>query len=187
MNKTLKLLILSDIFVFGGLGLINPIMAIFIKENLIGGTIAAVGIVSAIYLVTNSILQILFAKVFNPKDRFWMLCLGTFFIVLVPFGYIFSTKIWHIYLIELIHGVGAGFAFPSWSSLFTSNLEKGARGYQSSLHSAGVNMGMAITASSGAILAQLFNFRVVFLITGCISLIGLLILFLLEKKNLKKF
>ncbi len=186
MNRTLKLLILSDVFVFGGLGLISPILAIFFKENLIGGTIAAVGIASAIYLITNSILQVLFAKVFNPKDRFWMLCFGTFLIVLVPFGYIFSKIIWHVYVIQLIHGIGAGFAFPSWASLFTSNLEKGQRGYQCSIHSAGINLGMGLTAFFGAMIAQSFNFRIVFLITGCTSLIGLLILFKLEKEKLKK-
>jgi len=35
MNKTLKILIISDIFVFSGFGLIGPILAIFIKDNLI--------------------------------------------------------------------------------------------------------------------------------------------------------
>lgn len=186
MNKILKLLILSDIFVFGGLGLISPIFAIFIKEGLVGGTIAAVGIASAIYLIVNSVLQILFSKIFNPKDRFWMLCLGTFLIVLVPFGYIFSKTIWQIYIVQLIHGIGAGFAFPSWSSLFTSNLEKGQRGYQCSIHSAGINLGCGFTALIGAMIAQYYSFNAVFLITGFISLIGLLILFGLERKKLNK-
>lgn len=186
MNRILKLLILSDVFVFGGMGFISPILAIFIKEDLIGGTIAAAGIASAIYLITHSILQIVFARIFNPKDRFWMLCFGTFLIVLVPFGYIFCNNIWQLYIIQFIHGVGGGFAFPSWYSLFASNLEKGQRGYQSSIHSASMSIGMALTAYLGAVLAQTFNFKIVFLITGLISLIGLLILFGLERKQLKK-
>ena len=69
---------------------------------------------------------------------------------------------------------------------FTSNLEKGQRGYQCSIHSAGINLGMGLTAFFGAMIAQSFNFRIVFLITGCTSLIGLLILFKLEKEKLKK-
>jgi DHA1 family quinolone resistance protein-like MFS transporter len=73
MNKTLKLLIISDVFVFSGFGLIAPILAIFIKDNLIGGTIFAAGIASAIFLVTHSLLQIFFSYKFNPKDRIWML------------------------------------------------------------------------------------------------------------------
>ncbi|MBU0930072.1 MAG: MFS transporter [Nanoarchaeota archaeon] len=186
MNKTLKLLIISDVFLWSGLGLISPILAIFIKDNLIGGTIAAAGIASAIYLITHATLQIIFAKVFNPKDRLWMLLLGTFLIILVPIGYLFSTNVWHLFLTQLMYGVGAGFAFPSWSSLFTSNLEKGKRGFQWAIYSSSVSFGMAITAYIGAQMVNIFNFKIVFIFSGIISLIGLLILFLLEKKELMK-
>ena len=186
MNKTLKLLIVSDVFVYGGLGLISPILAIFIKDNLIGGTIFAAGVASMIYLITHSILQILFAYKFKPKDRIWMLWLGTAIIALVPFGYIFSTSIYHIYFVELIYGIGAGFAYPSWSSLFTSNLEKGKRGFQYSIYSSAVGIGTAITAGVGAWLAERVSFQIVFALTGVLAIIGLLILFKLEKKILKK-
>jgi DHA1 family quinolone resistance protein-like MFS transporter len=186
MNRTLKLLIISDIFVFGGLGFISPILAIFIKDNLIGGTILAAGIASMIFLITHSLLQLLFAYKFNPKDRIWMLILGTSLIALVPFGYIFSTQVYHIYLIEFVFGVGAAFAYPSWSSLFTSNLEKGKRGFQYSIYSSSVGLGTAITAGVGAWLAERTGFEVVFGITGLLAIVGLLILFKLEKKILKK-
>ena len=54
MNRTIKLLMFSDIFVLTGFGLIEPILAIFIKENLVGGTIFAAGLASMIFLVTKS-------------------------------------------------------------------------------------------------------------------------------------
>ena len=56
MNRTLKLLILSDVFVFGGWGLISPILAIFINDHLIGGSIEAAGIASTIFLLTHASL-----------------------------------------------------------------------------------------------------------------------------------
>ena len=186
MDKTLKILILSDIFVFSGFGLIGPILAIFIKDNLIGGTLLAAGIASTIFLLTHSILQILFAYVFNPKDRLWMLLLGTGLIALVPFGYIFSINVWHLFGVQFIYGIGAAFAYPSWSSIFTSHLEKGKRGLQWSVYSSSVGIGTALTAVTGAWLATKIGFEFVFLITGLISVIGLLFLFKLNKKILKK-
>lgn len=186
MNRTLKLLIISDIFVFSGFGLIAPILAIFIKDNLIGGTIFAAGLASMIFLITHSLLQLLFAYKFNPKDRLWMLWLGTALIALVPFGYIFSTHFYHIYFVEFVYGVGAAFAYPSWSSLFTANLEKGKRGFQYSIYSSSVGIGTAITAGVGALLAEKTNFQLVFILTGILAIIGLLILFRLEKKVLRK-
>ncbi len=186
MNKTLKLLMISDVFVFSGFGLISPILAIFIKENLIDGTILAAGIASAIFLITHAVLQIIFSYKFNPKDRLWMLLLGTAIIAVVPFGYIFSTRIWHLYLIQFAYGVGAGFAYPSWSSLFTTNLEKGKRGFQWSVYSSSVGIGTAITAAAGALFAEKTSFELVFILTGALAIIGLLVLFGLEKKILKK-
>ena len=186
MNRTLKLLMLSDIFVFSGFGLISPILAIFIKDNLVGGTILGAGIASAIFLIIHSILQIIFAKKFNPKDRLWMVLLGTAFIAAVPFGYIFSSHIYHIYLVQIIYGVGAGFAYPSWYSLFSAHLEKGKRGLQWSVYNSGVGIGSAIAAAAGAWLAEITSFVLVFAITGILSIAGLLVLFGLEKKALKK-
>lgn len=186
MNRILKLLIISDIFVFSGFGLISPILAIFIKDNLIGGTILSAGIASAIFLITHSLLQIVFSYKFNPKDRLWMLITGTAIIALVPFGFIFSTRMYHLYIVEFIYGVGAAFAYPSWSSLFTANLDKGERGFQWSIYSSSVGIGTAITAGVGAWIAEKISFHVVFILTGLMAIIGLIVLFKLEKKALKK-
>jgi MFS family permease len=186
MNRTLKLLIISDIFVFSGFGLIAPILAIFIKDNLIGGTILSAGLASTIFLITHSLLQIVFSYKFNPKDRLWMLLTGTAIIALVPFGFIFATHIYHIYFVEFIYGVGAAFAYPSWASLFTTNLDKGERGFQWSIYSSSVGIGTAITALAGAWLAEKTSFQVVFILTGLMAIIGLIVLFKLEKKVLRK-
>jgi DHA1 family quinolone resistance protein-like MFS transporter len=186
MNRTLKLLIISDIFVLSGFGLIAPILAIFINDNLVGGSIFSAGLASAIFLITRASLQLLFSYKFNPKDRLWMLRLGTAIITFIPVGYILSTSIYHIYFVEFFYGVGAAFAYPTWSSLFTAYLEKGKRGFQYSIYSSAVAVGTALTAAAGAFLAEKIDFRIVFILTGIISLFGLLILFKLDKKILKR-
>jgi MFS family permease len=186
MNRILKLLILSDIFVYGALGFVAPILSIFINDNLIGGGIFAAGLASTIFLLTHSILQVIFSYVFNPKDRLWMLWSGTALIAVVPIGYVFSTHVWHLFLAEFAYGIGAAFAYPSWSSLFTAHLEKGKRGFQYSIYSSGLGIGTAITAAVGGFLAEKIGFKFVFVLTSLLAIIGLLILFKLEKKALKK-
>jgi len=186
MNKTLKILIISDIFVFSGFGLIGPILAIFIKDNLIGGTIFAAGLASTIFILTHALLQMLFSHKFNPEDRLWMLRLGTLIIAVVPFGYIFATSIYHLYFVQFIYGVGAAFAYPSWASLFTSHLETGRRGFQWSVYSSSVGIGTAITAVVGAWLSEKISFHIVFLIAGFFAVGGLLLLMKLHKNILKK-
>ena len=93
INKILKILIFSDILLFTGFGFINPILAIFIKEDLVGGTLFGAGLASSIFLITHSILQIIFSYTLTLKDRWWTLLLGTGIIAVVPFFYVFSTNI----------------------------------------------------------------------------------------------
>jgi MFS family permease len=186
MNKILKTLIASDLLIFSGFGLIAPIFAIYMKDDLVGGSIFAAGIASGIFLITHAILQIFFAYKFNARDRLWMLLWGSALIAIVPFGYIFATNINHIYIIQFIYGLGASFAYPSWYSLFTTNLEKGKTGFQWSIYNSSIGIGTAITAAVGAWLAEKTSFELVFILTGIISLIGFFVLFELERKELKR-
>jgi MFS family permease len=186
MNKVLKLLILSDVFIYSGLGLVAPLLAVFINDNLIGGTLFTIGIASAIFLVVHAVLQIVFADKFNQKDRRWMLLFGTLLIALVPLGYFFSKNIWHLFIVQFIYGVGASFAYPAWYSLFTANLEKKQEGFQWSINNSSISIGTALTAAIGGWLVTLIGFQYSFIIAGLITFVGFLILIKLNKNDFKK-
>lgn len=186
INKTIKLLMFSDIFVLTGLGLIEPILAIFIKENLIGGTIFIAGIASTIFIVTKSIVQLPFSKyVDSHKDKIKWLIIGTFLISLVPFIYIFAKDIKLIFLAQIIHGIGSGLAYPTWLGLWSTHLDKKHESFEWSLYSTLTGIGTALTAAVGAAIAQFIGFAYTFALVGIMSLIGCLILFGLEKKKSK--
>ena len=185
MNKTLKLLIFSDIFVLTGFGLINPILALFIKEEITGASIAVVGIAAAITTFLRCILQLVFAYFAKPKQRYAMVIAGTFLIASVPFVYLFSSKVIHIYIASLINGFGAGLANPAWFSLFAANLNKNARGWEWSIYSSSVGIGTATAAFLGSLLVMKLGFKPVFIIVGFFALIGCFILINLTKKEVK--
>lgn len=118
MNNTIKMLMLSDIFVVTGFGLVEPILAIFIKENLIGGTIFAAGLASTLFLITKCSVQLPFSRyVDRHDDKVKWLVLGSFLIALVPFLYNFATHINYVYAAQIIYGIGAGLAYPTWLGL----------------------------------------------------------------------
>lgn len=185
MNRTLTILILSDIFVLTGFGLTAPIMAIFINDNLIGGTIAAIGIAAAITTIIRCILQLVFAYTAKPQHRYAMVIAGTFFIAIVPFVYMFATNISHIYIAAVLSGFGAGLANPAWFSLFAANLDKKARGWEWSIYSSSVGFGTAISAFLGSQLAMKLGFKPVFIGVAVMALIGCFLLIGLTKKEMK--
>ncbi|MCS7134265.1 MAG: MFS transporter [Candidatus Pacearchaeota archaeon] len=186
MNKTLKLLIASDAFLWAGLGLVSPILAIYIKDYLPGGSITVVGVASMVFLLTKVTLQLIFSKIFQPEDRFWMVVFGTFLIATVPFIYLVAKNIWQFFLAQLIYGFGAGLSFPAWFSLFASNLTKGKQGYEWSIYSAWVGISSGVSAYVGSWLANFFGFEFVFFLVGIFALTSASILLTLQKEGLKK-
>ena len=60
MNRTIILLTVSDIFLLTGFGLMQPILAIFIKENLIEGTIFVQNLQAGCLLLQKVLCRCLF-------------------------------------------------------------------------------------------------------------------------------
>lgn len=186
MNRTIKLLMLSDIFLLTGFGLIAPILAIFIKENLVGGTIIAAGLASTTFLVTKSIIQLPFSKyVDSHRNKVRWLIIGTSLIVLVPFIYVFAKHVNTIFIAQIVHGIGSGLAYPTWLSLWSTHLDKKHEGFEWSLYSTSVGLGVAATSAIGAAIAQFIGFSYTFALVGVMAIIGFFILLRLEKKNHK--
>jgi MFS family permease len=188
MNRVIKLLLISDIFFLTGFGLIEPIMAIFIKDHLLGGEIYTAGLASMLFLLTKSIIQLPFSRYVDKHDRtaLWLLA-GSVCIALVPFGYIYAKSITHIYATQILFGIGSGLAYPTWLGLWTRHLDRRHESFEWSLYSTITGLGTAGAAAIGALLAEFVGFKPTFLIVGFLSLIGCMILFLLqteEQKNL---
>jgi len=93
----------------------DPILAIFIKENLINGAIATAGIASTVFLITKYLVYLpFFIYVDKTKNKTKWLILGTLLVSTVLFFFIFAKSISFIFLAKIIHGVGSGLAFPTW-------------------------------------------------------------------------
>lgn len=176
----------SDISVVTGFGLIAPILAIFIKDNLVGGTIFAAGLASTIFFITKSIIQLPFSRYVDKHDDNvkWLL-LGTFLIGLVPFLYIFANSVIHIYIAQILYGIGSGLAYPTWLDLWSLNLDKDHESFEWSVYSTLVSLGAAITATIGAAISEFFGFTVTFVFVGILSLLGCFILIGLGQKKEK--
>ena len=186
MNKTIKYLMLSDLCIMTGFGLIAPILAIFIKEDMQGGTIFAAGFATAVFIITKSIIQLPFSRyVDKHDDKLRWLKIGTFGLSLVPIFYIFATTVGHIYVIETFHGLVSGLTFPTFLGIWSTHLDKGHESFEWSVYSTLVGVGAAATAAIGGIFAQSIGFNLTFLLVAAFSFIGFFMLFALEKKKEK--
>jgi len=187
INKVVKVMVFSDLFLNSGWGLIGPIFAIYIAGTIKGGNVQVAGIAAGVYWLGKSILQIPIAhyldKNHGEKDDYYALVGGTILASLTPLGFIFATVPWHIYVLQGIHALGMAMAIPSWSAIFTRHIEKKREAFCWSLDSSALGLGGGVAAILGGTIAKIFGFIPLFI---GVSIFGIVagFLFLLIGKDL---
>lgn len=181
INKVIKTLIASDFLLHSGWGLIGPIFAIFITQQIRGGSLAAVGFIAATYWFVKSVAQPFIAHFLDvkkgEKDDFKFLIYGLFLANLVPLGYLFATQLWHIFLLETIRGLCMACVVPSWAGIFTRHIDKGWEAFSWSIESTGIGFAAALAAAFGGIVATFIGFKAVFVLISFFGLIATSVLF----------
>ncbi len=184
MNRTIKLLMLSDIFVLTGFGLIDPVLAIFITEGVSGGSLIAVGVAVMLFLIIKSFLQLPFSRyVDSHREKVLYLIIGACIIMVVPFIYSITTTIEGVYIAQSLRGIGAAMAYPTWLSLFSTHLDRKHEGFEWALYSTSVGIGTAIAGFVGASIVSIAGFPAAFTFAGILSIIGVAVLFGLERRK----
>ncbi|MEK7087409.1 MAG: MFS transporter [Patescibacteria group bacterium] len=179
VNKVIRILVLGDIMFFSAFGLIGPIFAIFVTNQIAGATIATVGFAATINLLTRSLLQMPVARYIDrhkgEKDDFFFMVAGSTLISIVPFAYLFIELPIHLYAVQVILGIGGALSNPGWYAIFTRHIDKGKEGTEWTLENIGIGLVSAGAAALGGITAERFGFYNLFLIVGILSLIGLVV------------
>lgn len=185
MNRVLNLLISYDLLTTASFGLLQPIFAIFLKDEIIGSSIVSVGIASTIFLVAKSLLQPFLGKITdsetgnNRKIKF--LFIGSFLTIITPLIYIVAPNMYYIYFAQFISGIGSAFANAAWYTLYSRFINKNREGYQWSIYDTIAGLAGAATAFAGGILAQYFGFIAVFILISFISFFSLFTVLFLKK------
>lgn len=190
INHTIWMLLFSDIFVITGFGFVSPIIAVFISDQIRGGSIFTVGVATTVFYVAQSLTQLPFSRhvdTHDDRDDLKWLLRGTLLIAVVPAIYLLSTDMIHIYVAQLVYGIGTGLAYSTWLGLWSTHLDKRSESFEWSLHQTLVGLGIAVAATLGAASAEYIGFRATFVFVGVLALIGCYILYLLKKDYGRRF
>ena len=171
MHKNIKILLTCSILIHGGINLLAPIYAIFIKN--IGGTIIDAGVTVGAYAILKGIFYFLFRKLKEAKfSRKVMIASGYFLFFLGYLFYLFANKVMHVLAIQAILAFAEVIINPSWSAVIANALEKGSErriysdfyGYRS--------MFEGVAAISGGLLAYHLGFNTLFSLMAGFALLA---------------
>jgi MFS family permease len=186
INKIIKYLILTDIAFWTGWGFVTPVFAIFIVDKIVGGTALVVGISTAIYWLLRSLLVYPFGVILDKykgeRDDYLFLVAGNFIAAMIPFGYIFATKPWHIYLFQVFFGIGMAMSIGGWRAIFTRNIDKGKEATEWALDDTLLSMGTAGAGLLSGILVTKFGYSFAFFSAGTFGMVSVILLLCLRKE-----
>lgn len=194
INKIIKIFIVSDFFFNCGWGLLGPIFSIFIVQNITTGSITegakVAGFAALFYWITKSILHIPIGRYLDKnhgeKDDFWFVFFGTFLTGLVPFGFLISSLPWHIYIFQILHGIGMAMCLPSWLAIFTRHIDKGKEAFEWGMESTSIGIGAGLTGAVGGIMVAFFSFKIVFILVGAFTIFSTLLILIVRKEMVSK-
>ncbi|MFA5165746.1 MAG: MFS transporter [Candidatus Paceibacterota bacterium] len=187
INPIVKTLLLSDVFFYIGWGLVQPLMALFIIKNIQNGDAVSVGWSTAIYWLTFSVLRVPFGLFLDnkegEKDDYFFLTFGLLLAALVAFGFIFANRIWHLYLLQFMHGLGMAMSLAGWSAIFQRHLDPKLESTEFGISSSSVALVTALSAVLGGwILEKTGSFVSVFAVVGLFGMAGVAVLLLIANE-----
>lgn len=181
VNNLIRILTFSDVLIVSGWGLVNPIFAVFLTQQIEGGSMELIGLSTAVYLILRSSLQIPFSRFIDRHkgeiDDFLVMFIGSLLCSLCPFLFILATKPVHILLIQALLGVGGSMASPGWLAIFTRHIDQHREAEEWGLYNAMVGLSGALTGALGGFMTEKFGFRFMYFVVGVICTFGCAFLF----------
>ncbi len=185
LHKELILVVLAGTIVIMGLGFIIPLFPIYVAE--MGASNFQLGLIVSGFTISQFFVQPFFGGL---SDRFGrkpfmvggMACYG-----LVAFLYVFAKDLFHVFLIRLLHGVGAGMIRPALSAFVIDQSPVERRGETIGLLSAVEMLGFAIGPFLGGMLYSLGGMSLPFLSCSALAFLAMGTIWVIIKEKAPGF
>lgn len=182
MKRALKLLLAASGLNLLAAGLFGPIYAVFVEE--IGGDLLTAGTAYSLFAFSAGILIFLLSKWEDHVKHKEKLVIGGYALSSVGFlGYLFISKPIHLFMVQLVLGIGEAISAPAWDGMYSKNLSKKKFTSEWGAWESMNWIVAAIAAAGGGFLANLYGFRVLFGVMFALSIASLIATTFLIKRN----
>lgn len=168
LNKSLKILIVTNsIFIFT-IGLFMPFYAVFIQK--IGGNIAFAGLSWGLFLIVSGVLTFWMADMqIHVKEQELILALSYFLRGIVFASYAFMGSMQQLIITQILWGVAAAIGAPVFDGTYAKHTSHKNSILQWGSWEGIASISAGIAALLGGVLIQSFGFVSVFISMSIIS------------------
>lgn len=175
VNKIVRAFIMSETLLWSGWALVNPVFAIFVVDRVAGGNISTAAAAVTVYMIARIVFELWAGMRLSRSSnhtKFIYSIVGIVLVGLVYLGFGFATEIYHVFLLQVLSGLGFGISTPAKMSLFSDHLDKSRESVEWGWYDAAVFGGMALTAFLGGVIAANFGFRALFIVSSVTIFLG---------------
>ena len=188
MKKEYKILLIAELIVNFGAGLIGPFYAVFVKG--IGGTILDMGLTISLFSFTTGLLIILVGRISDKLDKSLVAVLGYYIYAFGTLGYLLVAKPWQLFLLQIVFAIGVACLAGPLTALFSQYIQKKKAGAQWGLAEGGGHMVVAVAVFLGTFVVKWWGFEALFVIMFFVQIMGAVVqnyfyLFTRKKKSKK--
>ena len=162
-RRELILVALAGTVVIMGLGFILPLFPIYVAEK--GASNFELGLIVSGFTISQFIVQPFFGGLSDRHGRKIFMIGGMVCYGLVAFLYVFASTLSQVFVVRLLHGLGAGMIWPALSAFVIDLSPVEKRGETMGVLSAVEMVGFAVGPLLGGILYSLGGMNAPFL--GC--------------------
>ena len=181
INRVARNFILADLLLFGGWGLISPLMSVYVVQNIHEATLVTVGSLATIYWLVRSLVQIpvavLIDRTDGEKDDIYVLVTGLLMISVSAFWLHFIETIKQLFVFQAFHALGFAFYSASWAGIFSRHIDGRRTAFYWSLDHTVLGLATGITGLLGGYMAERFGFGAIFTIVGIFSFLSASVIF----------
>lgn len=173
MKNGIKILLVSDALVNLGLGMIGPIYAIFVAE--IGGDLLDASWAYFTYMFTSGFIMYILSfweNKIHHKER--LVALGYSLTAIGSLGYVFVYDQFTLLIVQTVLGFAGAILNPAFDAIYAHYTEKEEEASDWGTWEAMGFITTALAALIGGYMADLFGFKVLFIIMFIFSVIGAL-------------
>lgn len=168
MNPHIKTLLYGANLWYLGEGMFGPLFAVFSER--IGGNILDITWAWAVYLIVSGAMIMYIGRLSDKRfDKTNLMVAGYALNALATLGYLFVQTQAQFFLIQIILGIAAAMAIPTWNALYAKYEDKEADGYEWGLASGEAKILTGLATIIGGFIVTRYSFQALFMVMGLIQ------------------
>lgn len=177
LNPAVRAFVISEALFWSGWNFVAPIFSIFVVKEIPGATVSQAAYAFTLYLVCRMLMELVVShragRLSNPQ-RAVIDVVGMTVVSIAYIAIALKPTLLAVFVFYGIAGVGFGISSPVKYSLFSRSLEKETEAAVWGVYDVVTLMGMAVATSLGGLIADMFGFRLLFLLASAVNILGAL-------------